>query len=461
LSLGFGDRPLQREDLWRVDLYTSKVRHLVLASDKRTGVLRVPLAFTKYKKRDTVKRSKKSWKALWEEIASVRPPSQTFCNLQSIHISNVTEQLLIPLIGISGSHLAKLYINHVQLIETESVVRRILDGLKHTPHLEYLFVRDGEFGFIPENLLIQAPLKYVRLDRHFEPMEKEIGPQEAQVFYHVLQKSTIKDLTIGLDRNWCCTHEMQTLRGRHLPALKTLCLNLEPFQARFGCTSCRPSSWVCDCPGLVQRYGTSPVVFFSKLDGPELTLLNIKFPAVLNGAMILDLVSEANRSCRLRNLTELSLTQDYGKSNVIPAEMRTVIQTLLPLPSLKTLRLDVGAHILDVLDLRLYKSIAEGLPALETLWLGHSALIGQPLPLAHLAAFCQMLPSLVQVVVGGAESDPQGTPPRREFVCLGVRSAKIMHVPSRWRRRTDNLRREELLLGVQVYFPNSDQAKYV
>ncbi|KAF4632611.1 hypothetical protein G7Y89_g5515 [Cudoniella acicularis] len=45
---------------------------------------------------------------------------------------------------------------------------------------------------------------------------------------------------------------------------------------------------------------------------------------------------------------------------------------LLPLPQLRILRLSVAPNFLDILDLKLYRSITAGLPALEELSLGHA-----------------------------------------------------------------------------------------
>ena len=87
---------------------------------------------------------------------------------------------------------------------------------------------------------------------------------------------------------------------------------------------------------------------------------------------------------------------------------------LLPMPHLKLLRFSVAPNFLDLLDLDLYKSIADGLPALGKLWLSHVDFVltssygvqtsYERTPLHHLAAFCSMLPSLIDVEFGTVDA---------------------------------------------------------
>jgi hypothetical protein len=116
----------------------------------------------------------------------------------------------------------------------------------------------------------------------------------------------------------------------------------------------------------------SPTVFLKGLDNPELGLLNIKFPFEVPGRKFLDVVSAVNNSCRLGNLTELVLAgggwfphcRECGHRphpQIPPADLRTGLNMLLPLPQLKILRLSVAPNFLDILNLKLYRSITAGL----------------------------------------------------------------------------------------------------
>jgi hypothetical protein len=484
LPPGFGDRPLRREDIQRLDFYSSKVRHLKVETDIDSPPIRLPPRFRKPKtKAEKEVQCKKPWKALWEEIAELRPPSESFRNLRLLRISNVAEELLVPLIGISGLHLTNIYCKFIQNRLDNSIIPRILDGLQDTPNLEYLFVRDGESGLVPRKLIQQAPLRHLRLDRRKHwgwDMVKRA--QESPIQSDVFQKSTIEHLTIALDNDWCAP-EIQALEGGYLPALKTLWLSLLGFTP--GSSYCKPCEdsgapgWVCECPmpdhsitnnAKARRDPRqSAPAFFEGLDNPELTLLNIKFPKKANGRMVLDLVSAANRSCRLQNLTELGLAGseanfDWGdqKPRISPEELRMATKILLPLPKLKKLRLSVAPNFLDILDLDLYRSITEGFPALETLWLGHSDFAWfseftgwhylERVPISHLAAFCQMLPHLVEVSIGVVEAEAWGTASSPEFVCSGVTSLRI----SRWAQGEEVVPPEQLVLIAQAYFPNAN-----
>jgi hypothetical protein len=163
--------------------------------------------------------------------------------------------------------------------------------------------------------------------------------------------------------------------------------------------------------------------------------------------MFLDVVSAANKSCRLRNLTELALAVGGWFSNcdecgqhpapgISPTDLRQAINMLLPMHQLKTLRLSVAPNFLDVLDLQLYESITNGLPALEKLWLGHARFTTsgttyyERVPLHHLAAFCSMLPNL-DVSIGTVDGLTLEESPRAEWASLGVKSLVI----SRWAGR--------------------------
>jgi hypothetical protein len=108
----------------------------------------------------------------------------------------------------------------------------------------------------------------------------------------------------------------------------------------------------------------------------------MKFPLDATGSKLREIVSAANNSFQLKNLAELALAGGGRFNNcskcgkrpgpkIQPPDLRKALKMLLPIPQPKILRLNVAPNFLDILDLQLYKSIADGLPALENLWLGH------------------------------------------------------------------------------------------
>ena len=484
LPSGFRSRPLQVEDIQRLDFYASKVQNLFLESSDIRKLVRLPQSFQR-KKKQPEENPVKTWEELWSEIAQLRRTSEFLPNLRRLRINNAVEELLIPLIGISGSNLTQIYIKYIQHRQPESVVRKLLDGLQETPRLEYLFVRDGLPDLVPSKLIQQSPLKHLRLDprihagRHQDNQFKRY-PLRSEI----LQKSTLEHLTLGLTREWYSPN-IKASRGRYLPALKTLWLNLTtcvPEDCDFTCSETGAHSWTCfgygakrdNAPDCGRR---SPTVFLEGLDDPELSLLNIKFPLETTGKMFLDVVSAANSSCRLRNLKELALAggawinncDECGKRpspNILPKDLREAMDMLLPMPQLKVLRLSVAPNFLDVLDLELYKSITDGLPALEKLWLGHAEFVTgsyfegtsfyERVPLHHLAAFCNMLPNLVEVCVGAVDALILEENPRKQWACPGVKSLRVM----RWAARdtTGGVSRDLLLRNLRTYFPCSDLA---
>ena len=222
----------------------------------------------------------------------------------------------------------------------------------------------------------------------------------------------------------------------------------------------------------------SPVVFFQGLDNPELEILNIKFRYDTTATMFLDIVTAAHSSCRLENLTELILAGGGWFSNcyecgtlpppsIKPMDLRAAMMLLLPLNRLKTLRLSVAPNFLDILDLELYKSIAEGLPVLEKLGLGHAqfstsslfsgAIYHERVPLHHLAAFCSRLPNLTEVSIGTVDGLTLEENPCKDWACRGVKSLRI----GDWARRSTSggVSLHLALLGLRTYFPSSDLAQ--
>ncbi|KAK6083135.1 hypothetical protein SCUP234_03963 [Seiridium cupressi] len=390
----------------------------------------LPRGFSRSRKKKNIEKTyKKSWEELWEEIAEVRPPSELFCNLRRLRINKIFERLLIPLIGILGLHLTKIYIKYFE--------DRQWDSVSH--------------------------LKHVRLDPKAYPGgDLPARLENFPVRFDVLQKSTLEHLTIGLKSDWC-TPEIEALEGKYLPALKTLWLNILHYSTDiWHCDICNDKvnrTWVCEnrevSDNLSRPPRRSPAAFFKRLDNPALSLLNIKFPNSTNGRMLLEVVSAVKRSCRLRNLRELSLVGGQE------SHYRAATKMLLPLPKLKLFCISVAPNFLDVLDLDLYQSVAKGLPALETLWLGLSMFVSRSYYTApgyyesvrqsHLAAFCQMLPRLVEVSVGTAELEEPGEVPHPEFVCSHVKSVRVSH----WAQRVDVVPRERMLLSQKMYFPNA------
>lgn len=477
-------RKLQVEELQRYDFYVPKVQNLFLEG---RGVMLLPPPFrSKPKSKASEHNPEKTWEELWEEIAKLRPMSELLSNLRRLRISNVEERLLVPLIGISGSNLTQIRIQFIQNKQTPSVTFKVLDGIQHTPKLESLFVRDHEAHLI--DLIRQSPLKHLRLDPRIRCNEPQYN--QSPLRHEILQKSTLKNLTLGLTRDWY-TPEIKALNSKYLPALKKLWLNLtvfDPRQCEQSCVNITADSWTCRSDKLPYNHNLhratncgrqSPTVFLQGLDNPELSLLNIKFPIEVTGRKFLDVVSAANNSCRLGNLTELALAGggwfphcwECGHRpppQIRPADLRTGLNMLLPLPQLRILRLSVAPNFLDILDLKLYRSITAGLPALEKLSLGHpqfranhtgygEEILYERVSLHHLAAFCSMLPNIKEVSIGTIDGSILEERPRTEWACVGVESLTIPnHADIIYQEVNLGL----LRLGLETYFPNSDLAKH-
>jgi hypothetical protein len=426
----------------------------------------------------------KTWEELWEEIAKLRPISESLSNLRRLRISNVDERLLVPLIGISGSNLTQIHIRFIQNTQAQSAKLNLLDGIQHTPKLESLFVRDHEAHLV--GLVRQSPLKHLRLDPrvrcHMPHFNQPPLPHE------ILRKYMLKSLTLCLTRDWY-SPEIKAFQCKYLPALKKLWLNLTVFDSRRCDQSCvNIAADSCTCQSDEPPYsrnlyrGTdcgrrSPIVFVTGLDNPELSLMIIKFPIEVTGRKFLDVVSAASNSCRLVKLTELALAgggrfphchdcRHRPRPQIGPSDLRTGLKMLLPLPLLKILRLSVAPNFLDVLDLKLYRSIADGLPALEKLSLGHAEFYAKSgngrkvfferVCLHHLAAFCSMLPNIKEVNIGTVDGLTLEERPRKEWACAGVETLRISHHADVHR----GVRLGLLRLGFATYFPNSGLAHH-
>ncbi|KIM99227.1 hypothetical protein OIDMADRAFT_56385 [Oidiodendron maius Zn] len=476
-------RKLQVEDLHRYVFYLPKIRNLFLES--RAAMLLPPPFQSKPKNRMTKHNREKKWEELWEEIAKLRPISELLSNLRRLRISNVEERLLVPLIGISGSNLTQIHIDFIRSRQTQSVVLKVLDGIKYTPKLESLFVRDQRAHLL--DLIRPAPLKHLRLDPRIRCYEPQYN--QSPLPHEILQKSALQTLTLRLTREWY-TPEIKALNSKYLPALEKLLLNLtefEPRQCVESCVNTAANSWTCKGDKLPYSSSLhratncgrrSPTVFFKGLDNPELSLLYIKFPTTVTGRKFLDVMSAASDSCRLGKLTELVLAgggwfphcwecvhQPF--SQIPPADLRTGLNMLLPLHQLRILQLRVAPNFLDILDLKLYRSIAAGLPALEELTLRYADFYvfrgyGQEIRyervfLHHIAAFCSMLPNIKDVRVGGIDGLTLEERPRKEWACVGVESLRISHYTNI--TQPENLRL--LLLSLELYFPNSGLDEYL
>lgn len=100
------------QDVRRLDLCTSKIRHLGVARQEDLQPVGVPPGFGLWEggEADGALCYKKSWKTLWREVRTVVPPSRLFRNIIDIDLSGVLEELLAPFIGITGQHPTKLSI---------------------------------------------------------------------------------------------------------------------------------------------------------------------------------------------------------------------------------------------------------------------------------------------------------------------------------------------------------------
>jgi hypothetical protein len=128
--------------------------------------------------------------------------------------------------------------------------------------------------------------------------------------------------------------------------------------------------------------------------------------------MFLSVVSAASTACRLQHLTELMLSAEDWTCPRCNRALRRIIHPLaliqglkmmLPLRLLRTLEISVAPTFLDILDLQWFRGVAEALPALESLYLGHRELARtrqadmmrqETTPLCNIVIFCTLLSTL-------------------------------------------------------------------
>jgi hypothetical protein len=494
LPRGYRRRSLEAKDIERLDFYSRKVRDIVLGSDDMKRPTGLPTSFVNKAKLKNAPFDGKTWEDLWTEVAAVRAPDSQFLPyIRKLRVNNATEALLIPLIGIKGSHLSQIYLKYVHRYrEAENTIFKFLDGLTDTKNLEYLFVRDGEPDLVSSKLIRDSPLKHLRLDpRVSGGRHQDLHWKYSTLRPEILRKSTLEHLTIGLTRQWF-SDGLPPAEEKYLRSLKTLWLDLStfvPYTHETACANASSDSWTCRCQScnvplakaiLGKDCGLRPpTLFLQGLDKPELTLLNIKFPVQVTGQMFIDVLVAAKENCRLENLEELALTGRgwfnscpeccmLPEPRIKPVDLRRALQMLLRMPKLKVLRLSVAPNFLDTLDLELYETIAAGLPALEKLYLGHaqfatsSEFFGmkfyEKTPLHYLAVFCSLLPNLVEVSIGAVDGLKLEERPCKKWVSPSVKNLVIGHWVGHERQYGQGVSAELADKGLMMYFPNSDLA---
>jgi hypothetical protein len=166
LPKDYRHRPFQTEDLQRLDLYGYKIQVLHVETPSLVGqvefpgqnaVVRIPLEFQRWNRR-TNHATWKSWRALWSEITTLRPAPQFLPNIHRIRFNNVEEEMLLPLVGLSGSNLSYVRIVCLHDRLPLNIPRKILLGIKDVSKLEYLYIRDEGPDILPDELIECAPL---------------------------------------------------------------------------------------------------------------------------------------------------------------------------------------------------------------------------------------------------------------------------------------------------------------
>lgn len=475
--------PLTVNDLERIDFYGRKVRRLDLTTGDRDPKLQIPQTMRTPRKKVYQKKipaSDHPWIELWEEIALLRPQTAFLPNLQYLVVNNAAAELLRPLVGISGARLQSIYIKAVH--EPKDLLRKLLGGFEETPKLEYLRVRNG-LHQIPDALIENSPLITLRLDETAASNYRPPLPLSRAL----LMRSSLKFLTVSLHESWHDSESWRAINEKILPALRQLRLNLQAIngiKCHEDCSVCA-LSWTGNDPLRRQRVRNRsfflrpdppckrrpPSVFICGLDHPRLELLNVKFNSDADAALLLDTMHAFVETCCLDNLVELALSNGgwlppysyhpgWNKPKIRGDEIREMLDVLGPLPRLRVLRLPLACDFLRVLDVQYYKRVAEAMPALQALTLGHRsfASISQYsehfydlTPLKHVAAFCHLFPALRDVEIGCIDATSLGSRDNPEWACFNVRRICV----NLWLRSND-LVWERQLQECRAYFPNAD-----
>jgi hypothetical protein len=359
---------------------------------------------------------------------------------------------------LSGSNLSHLRILEVHNPVSQSHVREILDGIQDYSKLESLHLRDEDLDIFPTKFIERAPLKHLRLWPKKNPLRcRPHQYTKLGLRPDILKKSTLEHLVLGLNRNWYTPEVVDV--GKYLPALCRLWLDLSTFMPELRvnptCANTSTNSWTC-CPGpqecrlqkdelacVPQNMGPcsrqSPATFLDGLDAPNLRILKMQFPCSTNGSMFLSIMSAVATSCRLQNLSELVLSATgwmcrdcsagHPRHHVPPEDLGRGLKMLLPLPQLRRLKISVAPNFLFNRDMDHYRELAEGLPALEVLCLGHREWSGtrraapgveEGTLLSNIATFCSLLPKIQWLLLATLAIRSVESPPR-DWVDPGVK----------------------------------------
>ncbi len=495
LPEGYKQDTIVSEDVERLDRYSAKVRRVHIESSKAAGIPKSMLRVNKGY--GTV--NEEAWYRVWDDIARVRPAQSAFLpNLREIHVNNIREGALMPLVGtITGANLTYIRVQNLHYKTHKGVVRRFLWSLTDTSKLRYLFVRDGQNGLVPPKLLEQSSLRQLRLpSRPFARGSADDQPQD--LLPRILNSPSLENLTLSLTRDWS-SPALQAMKGRKcLASLTQLWLDLTTFTSS-GCgyPICAQrdiDGWTCT--GERQPYrdaridpnsSTScprepPQVFFDFLDHPRLRLLSIKFDPTLTSNNFMEFIKGVARNCDLQHLEELVLggrswfwTVDgwdyFPDPKLQPYGLQQGVRMLLPLPRLHTLRVTAAPGFVGhahTLDMDLYREIAAGLQTLRTLTVGHENFTRfcgyfgtthlELVPLQNLAAFCSLLPNLENVEVGTIDAQALGAAwvgDRREWISPRVTRLDIKSFAN----KEGNM--DRLRYYMAIWFPSSNYADYV
>lgn len=466
-------RPLVKEDTDRLCLYSAKIQNLTWDNRGTPQPIPVPPPFRPITRKNksthhaTVKGTyggSKTWEQLWVEVLQLRP--DIFPILTRLHLHNVSEDLLYPLIGSHYVHLRYLYLKTIHGPKSRDLLKKLVECVQGE-RLDYLYIREPDL--IPTELIARSPLTRLRFDIRDNDIIQRINQSTIDMYSRVWKKESLKFLSVNLDENTTAS-QAGIMGDKVLPNLIILWLNLT--RTKFSCIcGCRNNEWRT-CPSTRALTANA---FLRTLHRPRLHLLNVKFPSATTASMLFDIVSGAVNGCHVHDLTELGLlTPAYSRYRywgsgerpmVTPPELRQAVSMFFPLPRLKRLHISVAPNFLDVLDIPMYRSITDAMPELESLWLGSVAWSvprEHSLPtfhdqtlLVHAAAFCSLLPKLVEVQLGCCNADEIEAHPSPCWRSPNVEKLKI----ESWSRRSlyppSQVSKEHMFLSLQTYFPRA------